>query len=91
MLRVLDFKEQPLKHFPDRFAAQLNDTHPSIAVAELMRLLVDERELDWDLPGVLLFALWLHESHATAGSPGNLVATLVQRTFATASGNNLRN
>ena len=48
MLRVLDYKKQPLEHFPDRFAAQLNDTHPSIAVAELMRLLVDERKLDWD-------------------------------------------
>ena len=34
--------------FPDKFAIQLNDTHPSIAVAELMRVLVDEEALDWN-------------------------------------------
>ena len=34
--------------FADRVAIQLNDTHPSLGVPELMRLLVDVEELDWD-------------------------------------------
>ncbi|HEX9911065.1 MAG TPA: glycogen/starch/alpha-glucan phosphorylase, partial [Desulfatiglandales bacterium] len=37
-----------LDTFHEWNAIQLNDTHPSIAVAELMRLLVDEHHLDWD-------------------------------------------
>jgi starch phosphorylase len=32
----------PLEEFHEKFAVQLNDTHPAIAIAELMRLLVDE-------------------------------------------------
>lgn len=48
MLRMLDIIGQPLQCFPEKFAVQLNDTHPSIAVAELMRLLVDVRQLSWD-------------------------------------------
>ncbi len=34
--------------FPDQAAIQMNDTHPSLAVAELMRLLVDEYALPWE-------------------------------------------
>ncbi|KAF3794606.1 Glycogen phosphorylase 1 [Nymphaea thermarum] len=33
--------------FPDKVALQLNDTHPSLSVVELMRILVDEEHLDW--------------------------------------------
>ena len=35
-------------HLPEKVAIQLNDTHPSIAIVELMRILVDLKHLDWD-------------------------------------------
>ena len=43
-----DFAGLSARELPNRVAIQLNDTHPSIAVAELMRLLIDERDFKWD-------------------------------------------
>jgi glycogen phosphorylase len=48
MIRVHRAVNQPLETFHQRWAVQLNDTHPAIAVAELMRLLVDEHAMDWE-------------------------------------------
>ena len=48
MMRILRVQQISVLRFHEKFAAQLNDTHPSIAVPELMRLLVDEYAVDWD-------------------------------------------
>lgn len=48
MIRIMGVEGSPIERFPEKYTAQMNDTHPAIAVAELMRLLVDEHELEWD-------------------------------------------
>ena len=48
MIRIHLRSGQGLETFHEKFAAQLNDTHPAIGVAELMRLLIDLHQIDWD-------------------------------------------
>jgi starch phosphorylase len=48
MIRIQQVLKRPLNTFHEKWAVQLNDTHPAIAVAELMRLLMDEHEMGWD-------------------------------------------
>jgi starch phosphorylase len=57
ILRIQTTQNRPLAELHRSFAIQMNDTHPAIAVAELMRLLVDESSMEWD-------AAWHVTQHA---------------------------
>ncbi|MFM2429335.1 MAG: Maltodextrin phosphorylase [Cyanobacteriota bacterium] len=48
MIRIMKWQKIPIERFHEKFAVQLNDTHPAIAVAELMRLLVDQEFVTWE-------------------------------------------
>lgn len=47
ILRRFKKSKRPWREFPDQVAIQLNDTHPTLAVVELQRILVDLEKLDW--------------------------------------------
>ncbi|RLB55395.1 MAG: glycogen phosphorylase [Deltaproteobacteria bacterium] len=49
ILRRFKKDHSDFRELPDKVAIQLNDTHPAVAVAELMRVLMDEEGIGWDL------------------------------------------
>lgn len=48
MVRIYVQSGEPLEHFHHKYTVQLNDTHPAIAIPELMRLLIDRNKMGWD-------------------------------------------
>jgi starch phosphorylase len=62
-LRTFREEETDWRRLPERAVFQLNDTHPALAVAELMRLLVDVHGLDWELAWSLCTQCLAYTNH----------------------------
>lgn len=56
-------KKADWKILPEKIAIQLNDTHPSIGVAEMMYQLVDMHGLDWDFAWILVGKIFAYTNH----------------------------
>ncbi len=64
-----DKKHDDLNQLPEKVAIQLNDTHPTLAIPELMRILLDEKRLGWDAAwNIAIRYFCLYQSHRNARS-----------------------
>lgn len=63
ILRRYKKKFDTFDKLPDMVAIQLNDTHPTIAIPELMRILLDEELLDWDTAWGLCTRVFAYTNH----------------------------
>lgn len=65
ILRRYRKKFKTFDKLPDMAVIQLNDTHPTIAIPELMRILVDEELLDWDTAWDICTRVFAYTNHTT--------------------------
>ncbi|MHB8482613.1 MAG: glycogen/starch/alpha-glucan phosphorylase [Nitrospiria bacterium] len=63
ILRSFLRDQHSLEEFPDKVAIQLNDTHPAIAIPELMRVLLDLHHLDWDRAWSITLRTFSYTNH----------------------------
>ena len=63
IIRRYKKQNQSFTEFPNFVAIQLNDTHPSIAIAELMRIFMDEEALAWDQAWPLCVNTFAYTNH----------------------------
>jgi len=63
MLRRFLKYQNDFAHLPDAVAVQLNDTHPCIAIPELMRILLDEQDLAWQEAWDICIRVFAYTNH----------------------------
>jgi starch phosphorylase len=84
ILHIQAAQNRPLAELHRSFAIQMNDTHPAIAVAELMRLLIDEHGMEWDAAWHVAQHVFAYTNHtllpeALEQWPRGLFASLLPR------------
>lgn len=75
IIRRFKKSKRSWKEFPEQVAIQLNDTHPTLAIPELQRVLVDQEGLEWDEAWDSRFTTSVVDSRYL------LCKTVVQKTF----------
>jgi starch phosphorylase len=63
LFRRFQRSHRDVRALPSKVAIQLNDTHPALAIAELMRVLVDENDIPWDEAWELTQATCAYTNH----------------------------
>ncbi|HRP01114.1 MAG TPA: glycogen/starch/alpha-glucan phosphorylase [Candidatus Kapabacteria bacterium] len=63
IIRRFKVKHKNIQNFADKNTIQLNDTHPAIAIVELMRIFIDEEKLDWDYAWQITTKTFAYTNH----------------------------
>ena len=63
IIRRFKTHSENFESFPEHVAIQLNDTHPSIAIPELMRIFVDEEDLEWNEAWSITTRVFAYTNH----------------------------
>lgn len=86
VLRTFDKMELPYSELPDKIAVHINDTHPTLVIPELMRILIDEKEFGWDEAWDLTTRTVSYTNHTLLSEalekwPVNMVRELMPRVY----------
>lgn len=84
IVRMYLWRHKELSHLYRKVAIQLNDTHPAIAIPELMRILLDERGMDWDKAWNIVTQTFAYTNHTLLSEalerwPVSLISKLLPR------------
>ncbi len=84
IIRKFRVQHDDLEELPDKVAIQLNDTHPAIAIPELMRILVDEERMTWEKAWKIVTRTFAYTNHTVMAEaletwPVSMLETILPR------------